>query len=133
MQIFKDSITSLAREGRLTLQVPNMIISFGPAAPGPQYINAPDEWFCFLKNDTPCVGKQQGYLYLTEKGFNDNYDDLKKAFEDAIARGYDRTNGVGWPAFVQHAADHFAEVKSRQAKLIAKKQKEIAELQAFVV
>lgn len=130
MQIYKDSITQLASEGYLTLQVPCVALGTSP----PQTIHAPDEWFCFLKSDcVPCVGKQKGFLYLTEKGFQDNYDDLKKAFENAIAKGRDRTGGVGWPAFVQHAKDHFANVRAKQAGLTAKKQREIAELQAFVV
>lgn len=120
----------LAGEGRLTLQVPCIAIGGHP-----QLINAPDSWFCFLKSDgTPCIGKQRGFLYLTEEGYNVNYNDLKTAFEASVAKGYlDRTNGVGWPAFKQYARDHFANVRAKIAKSVAKKQKEIAELQAFVV
>jgi len=129
VQIIKDSIIILAGEGRLTLQVPDTVIGSVP-----QLVNVPDDWFCFLKSDSsPCTGKQKGFLYLTEKGFQDNYDDLKKAFENAIIRGLDRTKGVGWPAFVQYAQDHFNRVRAKRAAIIARRQKEINNLQAFVV
>lgn len=129
MQIIKDAITTLAGEGYMTLQVP--VYDLG--AP-PQTINVPDSWLCYIKsNNSLCIGKQRGFLYLTEEGFKANYRDIKKAFEGAIANGMDRTGGVGWPAFEQYVRDHFADVKARRATLIAKKQKEIAELQALTV
>jgi len=132
MQLPKSSITCLASEGKLTVQIPQYSLHLGPSNPAPT-VNYPDDWFCELKNMTPVTGKQSGYLHLTEKGFKTNYNDLKIAFEAALAGGcFDRTKGVGWPAFVQIAKDHFAEVKLKQAKLIAKKQKEIAQLQSFV-
>lgn len=96
MKITKNSITHLASEGRITLQVPELYFNEN----SPEMIDAPNEWFCYIKYDkSPCIGKQKGVLYLTEKGFNDNYDDIKSAFENALVSGQDRTNGIGWPFF----------------------------------
>ena len=133
MIIPKSNIISLASDGRMTLQVPeiNFVISPNTMQTG----DLPDSWFCYLKSDNrPCIGKQTGYLYLTREGYLANYDDLKLAFESSLAKGHhDRTNGVGWRAFENHAKAHFADVAQKISSLIAKKQNEVLTLKSFVI
>lgn len=139
MNIPISNILMQASEGRLTLQVPTLNLDvYGSDMQEVTLLNAvnlPDEWFCYLKYDaTPCIGKQSGFLYLTRKGYMANYDDLKLAFQSSIANGCsDRTNGVGWPAFEQHAKEHFVRVSARLKFLISKKQREMRNLRSFTI
>lgn len=127
MEILKGAITALVSEGRLTLQVPAYCIGNDPECE-----IVPDSWFCFLQsNGTPCVGKQSGFLYLTKAGYEANKEDIKVAFEAAIARGLDRTNGVGWPAFEQYVTEHFAKVEKQRKHQAAQLQKKLNEINSF--
>ena len=129
MKILKDSIVTLASEGRLTLQVPEWDIVNGQCTRIDTEI-APDEWFCRLKYYKPVVGKQEGFLFLTEKGFEANKDKLKIAFENSNLRN----GGKGkWHLFEEHAKDHFAKVKKAQNKLINELQNKLAQAQSFIV
>lgn len=144
MTISLDSVTHSARCGYITLQVPDTQIvvtnvsgsikaTAVPASSTPNPVSVPDDYFCRLKNCAPVVGKEYGFLYLTKKGFRYFYRDIKKAFEEAIKDGRDRTGGVGWPAFVKHAKDHFATVDRNRNRKIAELTKKITQYKAFVV
>lgn len=131
MILAKDSITALASEGRCGTQVPQIDVVFSGALTSPR-VNYPDEWFCWLKSDgVPCVGRQKGFLHLTETGWDANKDDIKKAFEYAIAHGRDR--GETWTDFEKEVSDHFANVRKKVAKLIAKSGSLASQLSTFKV
>jgi hypothetical protein len=140
MRVALHTITSLASQGRLTLQIPQYIIEFqkGKAIKKPTpggLIDFSDDFFCMLKGgtSTPCIGKERGFTYLTQKGFKFFYRDLETAFKKAYNNGIDRTNGVGWPEFVQHASDHFAMVKKRRKKRRQKLLKDLQDIRNFVI
>jgi len=123
------TVVQLASEGYLTLLVPDLILilpgSLAPKLPN-DLVTVPDNYFCYLKSDdTPAIGKESGFLYLTTKGYNHFYENLKIAFEIACKNGRDRTSGIGWPAFVKEANDHFIKVHQKRAKKIADLQNKI--------
>lgn len=130
MRLFAGTITQLASEGRLTLQVPELaIVVSGSSLPIPGIEEYPDDWFCHLRDYVLCTGRERGFLYLTRKGYEANENALRIAFEDAIANGLDRTNGEGWPAFERHAQEHFTRVESRTTREILKHQRKISQLE----
>jgi len=132
MEILKDAITSSARGGYLSLQIPEIAVRFNGGQD--EVENIPDDWVCRLKScDRPAVGKESGFLYLTRKGYEANKPAIRAAFEQAIASGTDRTGGIGWPAFEQAAAFHFSEVERRRAKLIAELTVKLEQANSFVV
>ena len=140
MKVALHTIIRLASEGFLTLQIPQYIIEFQkgkaikkPAAQG--LIDFPDDFFCMLKggNYIPCIGKEKGFTYLTQKGFKFFYRDLETAFKKAYNSGIDRTNGVGWPAFIQRASGHFALVKKQRMKKRQKLLKDLQDIKNFVI
>ena len=154
MKIPKGAVTSLMSEGRITLQVPMVIIKIdpnyvksinksfaqtikdalgltanlpkynAPTITDDDYEEAPNEWFVELKsNKRPCVGKQQGFTYLSEEGWNKNKNKIKKAF---IGSG-DKMRGT-WKDFEKYVAEHFAEVELQKKKLKDKLKRELEEL-----
>jgi len=131
MNISKSTVLRLALEGYATLQVPQFYVGFGLSKPN-DIISVPDDYFCILKADgIPCVGKQSGFLYLTQAGYNYFYEDLKQAYEAACDSGLDRL-GTGWAGFVAEAQKHFAKVSAQKQKQIADLQNKLSQLQFFV-
>jgi len=125
MRIPTSSITTLAGEGRITLQVPACWIGTAP-----ELTDYPDEWFCQLRGArVPAVGRETGFLFLTRAGFEANKAAIRAAFEAANTR----RSGEGWAAFEAHAAQHFANIAAATAKEIAKHEMKLAGLRRFVV
>lgn len=116
MKILKDVITHLAGQCRITLQVPDMAISFQNAPKGVKYDELPDEWFVYLKGtgQRPAVGKESGFLFLTRAGWEANKDAMQAAFEKGKAGRWDR--GETWDDFVKHAEIDLASRKKSNAK-----------------
>lgn len=103
MKIIKDSITALASEGRMTLQIPQY--NFG--ANNTIEAEVPDEWFVTLRNASyPAVGREQGFLFLTQAGWFANQDKLKEAFENAKF-----SRGNTWEDFEEYAIKHFQRIE----------------------
>lgn len=122
MKIYKDSLTQLASEGYLTLQVPSSILSLEPNTKI-ETEECPDEWFDMTKlsgyKRVRCLpGHKCQYLFLSRKGYETNKDRLKEVFEKAITnpKGMDRTNGRGWIAFEEAAEKHFMELEQNTEK-----------------
>ena len=108
----------MASEGRLTLQIPTLYIGSLPN----DIIDLPDEWFCILKGGRPCVGKEQGFLYLTYKGWIANRNDIKKAF---MASKYKRGT---WQDFKNHVKNDFKERHKKVQKQINYHQTKVNQL-----
>lgn len=103
MKIIKDSITALASEGRMTLQIPQ----YDLGANNTIEEEVPDEWFVTLRNASyPAVGREHGYLFLTRAGWFANQDKLKEAFENAE---YNRGNT--WEDFETYTIKHFQRIE----------------------
>jgi len=127
MLMKKGVITSLASEGRLTLQVPqyDIIIKEGRAFFAQSLTCAegakehPDEWFVWLKNSRPAIGRESGFLFLTRKGWEANKEEIKKAFEAS------KTKRGTWKEFEDHAEYHLKEVEEKTQKHIRFLQKKI--------
>ena len=110
MKILKDSITSLASEGRMTLQIPQYDLGSSDAIEE----EVPDEWVVTLTQYSyPAVGKECGYLFLTRAGWLANQDKMKDAFEDAKFH-----RGNTWEDFEAHAKKHFQKVEDSTMRRI---------------
>jgi hypothetical protein len=124
MRIPTDSITVLAGQGRITLQVPE-----GWVGTAPDLTDYPDEWFCRLRNArVPAVGRESGFLFLTRAGFEANKPVIRAAFEAAPPR-----SGADWAAFEAHAARHFENIAKAVAKEIETYERKLDQLCRFVV
>jgi len=114
MKIFKNAITSLSGEGRLTLQIPQYQIWFDTNPHQSETVEVPDDWIVLLRsNKSPAVGKESGFYFLTKKGWKDNKDKIKKAF---LASKYQRGT---WTDFELHAEEHFKTVEKASKKRLA--------------
>lgn len=123
MKLSYETLTSGAKCGYLSIHIPSLCVGGNP--PNHIEVDMPDEWFMFVNaGPVPVVGKQEGFLYLTRKGYEDNKDRLRTAFELAIASGFDRTDGRGWVAFEEYVENHFTKL----AKAIEKKRKYLNKL-----
>lgn len=133
MKILKGVITTLAGEGRMSLQVPQYTvivhneraIAYDASQVKPDdVIDAPDEWFVYLRNNSPAVGKESGHLFLTRAGWDANRKEIREAFLNSeFPRGT-------WADFQDHVDMHFAEVKrngNRRIKLLNDKVKQLKE------
>lgn len=130
MKILKDAVTSLAREGRPTLQIPQHDIWFSKEPPPDKdrFEEIPNEWVITLRNGTPIVGKEEGYLFLTRAGWEANKDKIEKAF------GYSGINRRGtWEDFEVHAETHFNLVTEATFKRIKSHVSKIKQLLETVI
>lgn len=134
MKIFKDSITISAGKGRVTLQVPSVMLEWPEDEKREyEYEEVPDEWMCVLKDDRPVAGKESGFLYLTRTGYEANKLKLKEAFERAVADGYDRGAGHNkWLDFERYVEKHFNRVEKKTKRETEKYRKKLKELEKFV-
>jgi len=133
MMILDNSITTLIGEVRLTLQVPEFDFVLPGAKPS-KLVSRPDSWFCYLKsNNVPCIGKENGYLHLTEAGYSANKSDLKKALLNGIASKGTRGSLKNWNDFENYAISHFAEVRAKLLARINKNNANIVKLNSFTV
>lgn len=133
MKLDLDSITTLAGEGRKTLQVPDTVICFTAeeeAEWAASVVEHPDEWFIYLRNNIPSVGKQGGFLYLTRLGYEANKERLKAAF---TASDSCTQYGSQWSEFEAHAEDHFNKVEKALYNAQAKLRKQLTELEKIVL
>ncbi len=123
MKILKDAITSLASEGRMTLQIPQ--VDLNPRGFESSIKEVPDEWVVALKDGSyPAVGREQGYLYLTRAGWFANRDDIKDAFEGARF-----SRGNTWEDFEEYARKHFQKVEHNTMRRIRLFENKVKELQ----
>jgi hypothetical protein len=125
MKISSRSLTCLAAEGRLSLNIP----WFDDA----HVIEIPDDWICRLSPILE-ICTVSGLLYYTRKGFAANKDKIKTAFEMYLETAvFDRTDGKTWLVFEKHAEEHFAKVEQQRQKLLGKLTKELMMVSEFVV
>ena len=117
MQLPKDAVTTLASQGYMTLQVPQMSISFS-GAPAPVE-SVDDEHIIEVKGygyshkQRIVAGREYGFSYLSRKGFNHYFNDLKAVF---------RPSRGTWQDFVDNAHKTLDEIEAETRKEIAKLQ-----------
>jgi len=109
MKIIKDIITTLPKQGYITLQIPGVAVTLdGSPLPGSE--DLPDEWFTELKDGRrPAVGKEWGFLYLTRKGWEANRHRIKRDFTP---------NRGTWEDFEAYVDEHFKSVEINRKKEI---------------
>ncbi len=117
MKILKGAITSLAEEGRITLQIPQYDIWIGKdleEVGQSETEEVPDNWIVLLRsNRSPALGKERGYYFLTEAGWEANKDKIEDAFSKSkFKRG-------NWFDFEAYAINHFKKVKEASMKRLA--------------
>lgn len=116
MNVFTTWITDLRSEGRRTLQIPELAITFG--GPGPATVSIPDEWTIRLQWDnTPAVGRMQGHLYISRIGYEANRRAIWKAYAKA-GRWRDGSTTVfqAVRAFHRYALELYARVQQKAAR-----------------
>jgi hypothetical protein len=137
MKMSIDIMTSLMARGYLTLQIPELDIDTFKGVSlsvdnDKHTVEMPDDWFMRLRGSLPCAGRQQGFLFLSRKGYNANKSHLKSAFEKALNKGLDRTKGKGWVAFEEHVDNHFSTMSKAIKKKLASHRTAIAELTSAI-
>jgi hypothetical protein len=75
MKLFRGAITALAAEGRITLQVPELIIGLVKPVDYEEY---PDAWF--ERRSSRGVPAKTGFLFLTRDGWAANREAIKAVF-----------------------------------------------------
>ena len=121
MKIPESALFQLAREGHLTLQIPDLIIGGGAVPSEPEIEVDPDHIdLCYGNKLTP-----RGYPHFSLKGYEFYKDRLKAAFVD--------TGRGNWGAFEEVAEEHFAALEANLKKDIAKAAKKLAALRALAV
>lgn len=133
MRINQDTVILLpGTEGRNTLQVPQADIEFGENGARVVEIYGqteeyPDDYFMEITdNDSPIVGKQRGFLFLSPKG----YAHFRNAILEARRVAPRHTDIESLDAY---AEEWFAKIRQRKTKLLRDFQKKIDELNAFVI
>jgi len=134
VKILKGAITSLASEGRITLQIPifDIVIQEDnrPIAYGADQLNderveeIPDEWIMQLRSgqSRPVIGKEQGYSFLTKEGWEANRQKIREAFLNA------KHQRGTWADFEDHVDEHFKQVKAATLKKIKYEQSRLNQL-----
>jgi len=91
--------------------------------------NYPDDLFATLKRVTgrtngmrPTVGREEGFVYLTRKGWEFFRDDIEKAFRSAV-----RPRGT-WADFEKYVADLFEGIEKGRQKFIKTMQAKLDEM-----
>lgn len=115
MKILKGAITSLARQGYITLQIPVFDVWINQAPQQSETEDIPDEWVITLKGGQrrPVIGKEKGFLFLSKIGWDANWKKIREAFLHC-----ESPRGT-WADFEDHVEEHFQEViKSTQKKII---------------
>lgn len=113
-----ETITSHARFGRITLQVPNIVLGAEP-----KHEDVPDEYFCHLNGYLPST-PAYGFLFLTRRGWG--------VYKDALTAAYVKTcPKVSVSEYHAAIEAEFCKRKTALDKEIAKLQKKIAKLKAL--
>jgi len=124
MKIFKDSITTLAESGHITLQVPTVSISFG--GNGEELEELPDEWFVFVRfsgrgmKHEPAIAKEKpwAFLHLSRPGWEAN----RLAIREAYLRSDQRKGD--WSVFE-------AEIEAWFVEMVTNGERKLARLEAL--
>lgn len=127
MKILKDSIFTLPSEGRMTVQIP--MFSIGGV---PEIEDLPDEWFIFVKDYSPCIGKETGFLYLSRKGYVANKDKIKEVFLEGYSKRIQSSNFDKekiWNQFDNTILEFYEKVDTKFKQKIALYRKKLQELE----
>lgn len=113
MKIFKGAIKINAERGYKSLQVPDVCIG-KPL----EEVEAPDEWFFYMKDGRVACGRESGFLHLSRQGFEANKEILKKALE-----GNER--GTTWEDFEAAAEAELTRCEKDTKKFISQMEAKI--------
>ena len=126
MKIYEGFIGALRNEGRQTLQVPDIVISFDGSKE--KIIEVPDNWFIRVYGEFPAVGREEGFLYLSKIGFEATKKELKKEYFSGFARRSGRKPiEQDWKDFEDYAENFFAELKKNLSFKIFKSKNKLRE------
>lgn len=134
MKLPKNAILKLAGEGKITLEVAEKVSDSEEFEDDEEiFEDFPNEWFVRLRPslDMPSIRKQSGKLFLTKRGFLENYDDLKMVFEVAVKFG--GAEESTWEEFEEYAQKHFKKLEDNMEKRIKLLQDEVDELKKVAI
>lgn len=109
MQLLELQLFCMAREGRMTLQIPEILIGAPPESPS---IEVKDSH----------LTRVGGFLYFSRAGYDFYCDRLREQFRD--------TGRGNWEEFEQAAENHFKDVILECDRKIASHRRAIAKLEA---
>lgn len=124
MKILKGSITSLASQGYITLQIPVYDVWIDKEPKQSKTEDIPDDWVITLKGGQrrPVIGKEKGFLFLSKIGWDANWKKIRQTYLDS---GSPRGT---WADFEEHVEEHFQEVIKSTKKKIIYEEKRVEEL-----
>jgi len=111
MEIYHGAIFDMAREGRLSLQVPEFCLG----SPTPKTATYPDEYFMRVKVDGPrlSLGKENGFLHFSPIGW--------KFFKPQILARFSKMRGHTAKELSDYADQFFLDVGKGTRKFISTK------------
>ena len=125
MKLLKDSLFLTFRNGYVSLQVPDIVID-GPE----EFVEVPDEWLIWVKDNIPCTKRESGFLYFTKIGYEANKAEIKEIFE-ASQRDPKTSRGRTWEEFEQYTETLFAEREKKCKNRLKFLKKKVQELEAL--
>ncbi len=117
MRIIEGAITTLAEMGRVSTQIPELVIGGEPT-----YIEIPDAWVVRLAHEDGPPAKQ-GFLFLTRLGWAMNRGAIRDAW---LTSPMDRRRAHCWAEACGRVQAIFARRDAARVKAIASLQKKIA-------
>ena len=129
MRVLKGSLTMLAGEGRITLQVPE----FSAGVTTDEFEEIPNDWLHEVRYAggklRVCCGKETGFIHFTRKGFEAMRERLRAAF---LGSGTAKIRREAWSEFERHAEDEFENIRQTTLKRIKLLRRQADELEAMV-
>jgi hypothetical protein len=135
MKVSKGTLTCLAAEGRATLQIPQLVIEIHTGKPvaredlgenEPDAIECEADWFMYLKSSgVPVIGRQQGFLYFSRKGYEACKEMLREAFSNK--------RGSSWADFELAAEEHFQNVERHRQRVMRNLKRDLDALKKLSV
>ena len=116
MSVATNLITQLTSEGYHTLQVPQFSIDLN--GPGTDHTDLSDDYVIPVKSvscykQRIAIGREQGFMYMSRKGFNHYLNDIKASFSSS--RGT-------WQEFLAYAKDELDTIEAESRKALVKLQ-----------
>jgi len=125
MKFFKGTIEYLGMYGYITLQIPNYDDFDNPKS---EMEEVPNEWISVLRVGEPgklshAIGKEKGFSYLSQIGWEANKHKIKKAFD------LSKNKSGTWDDFEYHVNHHFENLNNNTLYRIAKLKAKIIALE----
>jgi hypothetical protein len=121
----KIDLFQLPKQKKITLQIPSIEITKSGIV-NVSFSDYPEDWFCNFKDGALAAGKEQGFVFWSEKGWEENKEKIKEAFENSTVI---RNPHLDWSDFEKYAKDHFKNVRRKTERKIKRLLQQAKQLQ----